>query len=684
MNRLGLNDKDWLEALSMYVFEQNQLLDSLEASVAASEEASGLSAEAIAEIFRVTHTMKGSAAMMKYQELSAMAHLIENMFSVLRDTPMALTSANKQKVVSIIYAYDNYCRKCIDAIALDPEVEIQTDEQLKARITSAVEELRNAAGEIALNQKPAAQEIKPAQAALEDEGEDSDYDYQVQISIAQCQMANVRAYVIIRSIMDMCSHVDSLPHEPQRDPAVCEQILRDGIMLRFSLNQGEKINDALDRLRRQAFVKDIKLLKPAMELISTSDVMDKAVIAANTMASGLRSAQSKLVSVNRESIGYLMDMLGDMVTTDGMIEEYLSKLDLSDETLVRLLEQLRKTAANLQETVISMNLVELEGVYQRVRRVASEMCQKLGKDVELVFKGGKTQVDRSIFDQLYEPLMHITRNALDHAVETPKERMLKGKRERARVTVEARNVSGEVQISITDDGRGINKQKVLDRAASAGWLTKPREKYADREIYALILRQGVSTKDEITEYSGRGVGLDVANRCMQLIGGTISIESTEGYGATFLLRMPATLSVMEAVEVRAGDYTVAIPTSAIGMIVVFNRKRSKLRVTRLEDGRDALLYDGVKYPITRLAERLRSRAPRTAYRDGVFLMSKNTDCFCVYVEAANRVRSIVVKPIHKYLKRLKGVDPSFIGCTILGNGDICMVADFKRLGESEQ
>lgn len=681
MNRLGLSDKDWLEALAMYVFEQNQLLESLEATLSASDGDSALTGEAIAEIFRVTHTMKGSAAMMKYHELSSMAHLIENMFSVLRDAPNALTE--KQKVFALIYEFIDFFRKSIDAIGLDAEVEIQADEQLKSRITAAVEKLKSAA-EAADGSKAKEQAPKQEQKRIEQhEDEDVDYDYQVQLSILPCPLVNVRAYVIIRSIMGMCTHIDSLPRDPQRDPATAEQILRDGIMLRFSLNQGESIDAALKKLKKQAYVKECVLLKRTEDESEARAVMDRAVSAASSMASGLRSAQSKLVSVSRESIGYLMDMLGDMVTTDGMIEDYLSKLDLGDETLLHLLEQLRKTAANLQETVISMNLVEIEGVYQRIRRVANEMCGKLNKDVELVYKGGKTQVDRTIFDQLYEPLMHIIRNALDHAVETPAERRQKGKRERARVTVEARNISGEVHISVSDDGRGINRQKVLDKAAAAGWLTKPREKYIDKEIYALILRQGVSTEDEITEYSGRGVGMDVVNRSMQRIGGTISIESTEGYGATFLLRMPASLSVMDAVEVKTGEFTLAIPTSSIGMIVVFNRKRSKLAVERLDDGRDALLYEGAAYPITRLDDRLKVRSPRTAYRDGVFLLSKGADNFCVFADAANRVRSIVVKPVNRYLKKLKTLDGSFIGCSILGDGSICMVADFKRLGENE-
>ena len=679
MNRLGLSDKDWLEALSMYVFEQNQLLESLEATLSASDNDSALTSEAIAEIFRVTHTMKGSAAMMKYHELSVTAHLIENMFSVLRDAPNALSISEKKKVFAYIYEFINYFRKSIDAIGLDPEVDIQADEQLKSRITAAVEKLKGAQASI---EKPTLAVSEQTQRdEVQQEISDADYDYQVQISISQCQLANVRAYVIIRSIMSMCTHIDSLPRDPQRDPATAEQILRDGIMLRFSLNQGESIDAAISKLKKQAYVEDCVLLKRRED--EAKAAMDKAVSVASNLASGLRSAQSKLVSVSRESIGYLMDMLGDMVTTDGMIEEHLSKLELGDETLVHLLEQLRKTAANLQETVVSMNLVEIEGVYQRIRRVANEMCGKLGKDVEIVYKGGKTLVDRTIFDQLYEPLMHIIRNALDHAVELPAERRQKGKRERARVTVEAHNSSGEVHISVSDDGRGINKQKVLDKAAAAGWLTKPREKYLDKEIYALILRQGISTNDEITEYSGRGVGMDVVNRSMQRIGGTLSIESTQGYGATFLLRMPASLSVMEAVEVKTGDYTLAIPTSAIGMIVIFNRKRSKLAVERLADGKDALIYEGASYPITRLDDRLKVRSSRTAYRDGVFLISKGGDNFCVFVDAANRVRSIVVKPVNAYLKKLKTLDDSFIGCTILGDGSICMVADFKRLGENE-
>ena len=208
------------------------------------------------------------------------------------------------------------------------------------------------------------------------------------------------------------------------------------------------------------------------------------------------------------------------------------------DNFTKSFRELRKLTDELQDVVMSIRMVPLNGTFQKMNRIVRDMSKKLGKPVELVTVGGETEVDKTINDAIADPFMHMIRNSMDHAIESPEERRAKGKPEQGTITMSARNVGGEIIVDIIDDGCGLNPAKLLEKARNNGLLTKPESEYTEKEIFHLIMLPGFSTNEAVTEYSGRGVGMDVVRKNVEKVGGTISIDSKKDVGTTFTIKIP--------------------------------------------------------------------------------------------------------------------------------------------------
>ena len=212
---------------------------------------------------------------------------------------------------------------------------------------------------------------------------------------------------------------------------------------------------------------------------------------------------------------------------------------------------------------MSIRMVPIGGTFRKMQRIVRDMSHKLGKDVEFVTVGEETEVDKNIIDHLSDPLMHLIRNAMDHGVEPEEERLRSGKPRKARITLSAQNAGGDVKISVSDDGSGMDKEKILKKAAENGLLTKPAGEMSDREIFSLIMLPGFSTNDKVTEFSGRGVGMDVVKQNIEEVGGSISIKSIKGEGTTMTIIIPLTLAIADAMELSVGGNIFTLPTVSI-------------------------------------------------------------------------------------------------------------------------
>jgi two-component system chemotaxis sensor kinase CheA len=396
-------------------------------------------------------------------------------------------------------------------------------------------------------------------------------------------------------------------------------------------------------------------------------------------AGGAGGKQS-IISVNLAKLDQLHDIVGEIITTESMVISNPELEGLPLESFHKAARELRKLTDELQDTVMSIRMVPLSGPFSKMNRIVRDMKKALGKDVELVIEGQETEVDKSIVDNLNDPLMHLVRNCMDHGIEAnADERASGGKPEKATIKLAAINASGEVIITISDDGRGINPEKVLDKAERNGLLMKPRSDYSDREAQNLILLPGFSTNEQVTEYSGRGVGMDVVKQNIEKCGGTITVESKYGQGTSFIIKIPLTLAIIEGMEIEVGGTVFTIPISMIKQ----SFKVTSDQVIRDTQRGEMIMIRGACYPIMRLHERFGIHSEVTNFEDGILLLVETENkSVCLFSDKLIGEQQVVVKPFPPYFSRYNIKAAGLSGCTIMGDGSIALIIDVANLIEN--
>ena len=326
---------------------------------------------------------------------------------------------------------------------------------------------------------------------------------------------------------------------------------------------------------------------------------------------------------------------------------------------------------------MSLRMVSISGTFQKMNRVVRDMKKALNKDVRLTIIGEDTEIDKTIVDSISDPIMHIVRNSMDHGIETSKEeRIAAGKDPQGELILSASHTGSEVIISISDDGQGMDTEKILAKAARNGLLTKPESEYSKKEILSLLMLPGFSTNEEVTEFSGRGVGMDVVKKNVESVGGTISITSEVGQGSCTTLKIPLTMAIVDGMEIRVGKTIFTIPISNI---------RQSIKIARENVLHDAKGNEIVKimdefYPIIRLHEFYNIEPELTNIEDGILIWVEAGDhSYCMFVDELLGERQIVVKPFPSYLSNFNIKDYGISGCTILGDGNISIILEVVNL-----
>ena len=325
---------------------------------------------------------------------------------------------------------------------------------------------------------------------------------------------------------------------------------------------------------------------------------------------------------------------------------------------------------------MSMRMVSLSNTFQKMNRIVFDVSRKLGKDIEFEMVGEQTEVDKNIIEKISDPLMHIVRNSVDHGIEEKGERLESGKSEKGKVILSAKTEAGKVWISVEDDGKGLDREKILKKARKQGLLddNKPDEAYTDKEVYQFITLPGFSTNEEVTEYSGRGVGMDVVVQNIQSIGGTLDIESTPGFGSIMSLKIPLTLAIIDGIVLETGNSSFVLET---GVIKEFVRVKEDMMIYE-PNGDEYIMIRGECYPVLRLGRWYGLEEYRESVEDGVMLILEvEEQRVCLLVDKLIGEQEIVVKPIPSYIKKVKGLS----GCTQLGDGSIALILDATGLME---
>lgn len=384
------------------------------------------------------------------------------------------------------------------------------------------------------------------------------------------------------------------------------------------------------------------------------------------------AVENKSIRVDTAKVDLLVNLIGELVITQSMLNVLgNSETPLAKDKLEQGLLELERNTRELQEAVMSMRMLPISFVFNRFPRLVRDLADKLGKKVELKIEGGNTEIDKGLIEKLVDPLTHLVRNSIDHGIEMPDKRTANDKSESGVITLAASQRGGNIVISIIDDGAGLNKSKILDKARQNNIPVS--DNISDEEVWQLIFAPGFSTAEEVTDISGRGVGMDVVRRNIESIGGRISIESTPGIGTNFNISVPLTLAIVDGMCVASGDQVFVVPLVAI--IESIQPSQEQLRIISNEP----LLWVRDKYwPILNLSKRMdidgAIQSPTEAI---IILIESSKKRFGLMVDRLLGQQQVVIKSLEQHYKRVPGA----AGATIMGDGHVAIILDVESLAD---
>jgi two-component system chemotaxis sensor kinase CheA len=378
------------------------------------------------------------------------------------------------------------------------------------------------------------------------------------------------------------------------------------------------------------------------------------------------------IRVDLDKLDSLINMVGELIIASATVTHNPELEGLEIPNFFKSAQRLDRITRSLHDIAMSVRMIPVATTFRRMLRLARDLSQKQKKSVELVISGEETEVDKTVIEQIGDPLVHIIRNAIDHGVESPEERAKAGKPKKATVQLLAKHHGGEVWIQISDDGRGLARDKILEKARSRGLVDGDRSELKDGEVYALIFEPGFSTAEQVTDVSGRGVGMDVVKRNIEKLKGRVDVSSQPGQGSTFTLRIPLTLAIIDGMLVRVGRTFYTIPLLAI-------RESFRARpedLTILADGQEMVRIRDELFPIVRLHHLHKLPHDYERIEDGILMiLEEKDDRVCVFVDEVLGQRQTVIKALSRYLGQIRGLS----GCSILGSGDISLILDVNNL-----
>ena len=680
--------------VDMYLFETTTLIDQLDEILLRTEQANEFTEDDINEVFRIMHTVKGSSAMMGFENLQKLAHKGEDMFFIIREDPSKMKDIGF--VYDLVFQMSDLFKAEIEEIRSNPDYEGTDFSEMIAKLENGAKILK---GELV---EAEAAENGENSAAAKTGGAVTANENQSVIKVyfeQDCKMENLRAFMLLTKLKESLDVIDWSPKDVESNSESSAIIQDSGFFV--TVNKPDT-DEAIKIIEESLNVDTYEIVTPekeeptaqpsaepaaqptqaAPEKKEAAPVKKEPAPAAPPKKTEKAPAQSSsgkqsLISVNLQKLDQLHDIVGEIITTESMVISNPELEGLKLDTFQKAARELKKLTDELQDSVMSIRMVPLVGPFQKMHRIVRDMKQKLGKNVDLVIEGEDTEVDKSIVDNLNDPLMHLVRNCMDHGIEDDvAERLEYGKPEKGTIKLSATSSAGEVIITVSDDGGGINTDKVRQKAEAAGLLTKPASEYTDREINNMIMLPGFSTNTEVTEYSGRGVGMDVVKKNIEKSGGNIIVESKRHEGSAFIIKIPLTLAIIAGIEVRVGDVIFTVPTSAIKQ----SFKISNNQIIYDTQGNEMIMLRGECYPILKLYQKYNLETEITDFEQGILiLVEADEKKVCLFADKLIGEQQVVVKPFPSYLSRYNLKAEGLSGCSIMGDGSISLIIDINNI-----
>ena len=678
---------DMNQYLDMFIEESKEHLQAINANLLLLENDPS-NIQIVNDIFRSAHTLKGMSATMGFEDMASLTHEAENVLDLIRNGKLTINS----DIMDVIFQSVDLIESMVIHIteggdgSADVSGPVQKLRAIVSGEYSAVQESAAALAEADKKTEPAAAESVSSEqdhdldeyalTVLKQSKESGNNLFWIKVTLSeQCLLKAARAYMVFDQLESMGEVIKTTPSVQDIENERFEQSFQ---VVFVTMQPLEKVKTTLLNISEiaEVLVENIELQKasakaaPAKE--SAVSAPEKKGSAPPQLAAGKKpAAGGKTIRVDIDRLDILMNLFSELVIDRGRLEQLAREIGRSE--LQDTVEHMSRISGDLQNIILTMRMVPVEQVFNRFPRMIRDLAKELNKKVNLEIYGAETELDRTVIDEIGDPLVHLLRNSLDHGIESIEERRKAGKPEEGTVQLRAFHSGNHVFIEVKDDGAGINKEKVLKKALERGIVSQSlADTLSDKQIYELLFASGFSTADVISDISGRGVGLDVVKTKIESLGGSVGVDSVRGKGTTFLIQLPLTLSIISAMLVQVKNEKYAVPLSSIIETAVF--KKDQIMMAHRQKVID---FRGRVVPLVSLEEIFQVPSDRREDTDevAVVIVRKGEKMAGLVVDSFIGQQEIVLKSLGKYLVNVFAIS----GATILGDGQVALIIDCNAL-----
>lgn len=672
---------DMNQYLDMFIEESKEHLQAINANLLLLESDPGNIGH-VKEIFRSAHTLKGMSATMGFEDMASLTHEAENVLDLIRNQKLTITS----DIMDVIF-------QSVDLIE-GMVIDITEGGNGSADVSIPVQKLRAiVAGDFSAEQEVAATATLTVEAPQEAStpAEDHDLDdyalmvlkqskelgnnlFWVKVTLNEnCLLKAARSYMVFDQLESMGEVIKTKPAVEDIENERFDQSFE---IAYVTMQSADKVRNTILNISeiQDVTIETIQLKSeapPAQVAPQTPVPAEKGVAEAPQAAAKKATAGGKTIRVDIDRLDILMNLFSELVIDRGRLEQLAREIGKSE--LQETVEHMSRISGDLQSIILTMRMVPVEQVFNRFPRMIRDLQKELNKKVHLEIIGAETELDRTVIDEIGDPLNHLLRNSLDHGVESPEDRKKAGKPEEGTIELRAFHSGNHVFIEVKDDGAGINKDKVLKKAIERGIVNPANaDSMSDKQIHELLFAAGFSTAEVVSDISGRGVGLDVVKSKIESLGGSVSVDSVRGQGTTFLIQLPLTLSIISAMLVQVKDEKYAVPLSSIIETAVF--KKDQIMMAHRQKVID---FRGRVVPLVSLQDIFQVPDNGTSADEevAVVIVRKGEKMAGLVVDSFIGQQEIVLKSLGKYLVNVFAIS----GATILGDGQVALIIDCNSL-----
>jgi len=684
---------DLSQYLEIFIDESKEHLQSLNESLLILEK-NPLDTAVINEIFRVAHTIKGMAGTMGFSKMATLTHDMEDVLQTLRTGEIQANASIVDVLFKCLDALDGYVN---DVVTQGSEGEGNNDDIIKAlktiietkgqlTDTTDVKDLVAATAEVVLEKTEEKELDQYEQSAVNKAIKGNLNVFKLNIMFNPgCVLKAARAFIVFQKLELVAEVIKALPpvediEDEKFDTEITLYIVtgKDKDYIQTEIMGISEIDDVKIENVDAAEIEEVKKDEPAVKEDKKAEKKDepKAVEVKEEKKadSGQNNNQAKpktgkTVRVDIDRLDTLMNLVSELI----IIKTRLEGLELGDKTsrYVEAVEYLERITTSLHDAVTKVRMVPVETVFNRFPRMIRDIARDLNKEIELTMFGEETELDRTVIDEIGDPLIHILRNSADHGIEALEERRAAGKPDEGHIYLRAYQDGNNVVIEVEDDGKGIDVEKVRSKIIERGLLNRESaENLSKEEVIDYLFKPSFSTADKVTDLSGRGVGLDVVKTKIESLSGSVEVETTYGKGSKFIIRLPLTLAIIQALLVNIGTEKYAIPLNSVQQIIDVDTDDIKL-----VQKKEVIMYRDSVVPIVRLAKFFDAPAEEEKKQQVVVIVKKGDRLFGFIVDSLFGQQEIVIKSLGKLLAGMKYI----AGATILGDGNVALILDINTI-----